>query len=122
GFDGIRYSCLRGRNYPITDFQMPGHADLAGENHASANLRAAGEADLGAEQRIFADVGRMPDLDQIVYFCATPNARFANRRPVHGGVGADLYIVFEHDNAGLDDLVVAAIVSLCVSVSIRSDL
>src|SRR5262245_53705802 len=63
----------------------------------------------------------MPDLDQIVDLRATPDAGFSNRRTIDRGVGADLHVVFEYDNTGLDDLVVAAVVPLRVSVAVGSN-
>src|SRR5262245_11654572 len=64
----------------------------------------------------------MTDLYEIVYLRAAPNAGFSNRGAVDSGIGADLHVVFEHDDTGLDDLVVRAVIPLGVSIAIRSDL
>ena len=64
----------------------------------------------------------MTDLNQVVDLCAAADTRFTNRRAIDGGVGAELHVVFEHDDSGLHDLVVRAVVLFGIAVAIRADL
>src|SRR5947207_10361070 len=106
----MRDAGLRGCDHAVADFEVAGDADLAGENDAAPDPGAACQADLGAQQRVFANVGGVSNLHQIIDLGATPNSRFADRGAIDGGVGADFDIVFENHDSGLHNFVVAAVI------------
>ena len=48
------------------------------------------------------------DMDEVVDFCAAADAGFVERAAVDGGVGADLYVVFDDQASDLRGLLVAS--------------
>src|SRR5689334_4033558 len=63
----------------------------------------------------------MADLNEVVDLRAAPDTSFADGCAIDSGVGANLDVVFQNDDPGLDDLVIAAVVSLGVSIPISSN-
>src|SRR5262245_19519845 len=63
----------------------------------------------------------MAHLYKIVDLRSEPNPRFSDRCAIDGGVRADLDIVFQHDDSGLNDLVVTAVGLLGVTEAVRAD-
>ena len=63
---------------------------------------------MGAEQRVFAYLGAVSDLHQIVNLCTATDARFTHAGAVYARISLNLHIIFDHSRAGLDDLVPAA--------------
>src|SRR5262249_3426522 len=101
---------------------MTRNSDLACEDHVSADLRASGKADLSTEQCVFANVGSVTDLNKVVDFRSTADARFADGTAIDRRICADLNVILENDYSRLYDFVIAAIFLLCVSKAIRADL
>jgi len=62
------------------------------------------------------------DLNKVVDFRAAPDAGLADSGAVDGGVRADLDIIFDDHDTGLDDFVVAAIIFFGIAISVGSDL
>src|SRR2546426_10110035 len=87
---------------------MTDSAYLPGKNALVAHFGGAGEAHLPAQERIFANFRGVTHEHKIVNFCAAPYARFSNGRAIHARVRLNLDIVFDHNRAGLKDLVPAA--------------
>src|SRR5438128_728283 len=71
---------------------------------------------------MFADIGRMADLNEVIDLRAPADASLADRAAIDGGVGADFNVIFKNDNSGLNDLVIAAVFLLRISEAIRPDL
>ncbi len=109
-------------DHAIADFEMTCNTDLSGEDHVAADFGAAAESDLSAEKRVFADLGGVTYLYEVVDLGAAANACLADGCAIDGRVGADFDVVFEDDNTGLHDLVVAAVVFFRISVAIGADL
>src|SRR2546427_11017320 len=87
---------------------MTDSAHLPGKNALVAHFGGAGEAHLPAQERIFANFRSVTDEHEVVNFCAAPDAGFSDGRAIHARVRLNLDIVFDHDRAGLKDLVPAA--------------
>src|SRR5262249_12300639 len=106
----------------VSDLEVTGNSHLTGENDVASDLRASSQAHLRAKQSIFADVGCMSDLYEVVDLCPAADTSLADRSPVDSRVGSHFYIVFQNNDSGLDDFVVAAVILLCISEAIGSDL
>src|SRR5436309_1363087 len=63
----------------------------------------------------------MADLHEVVDFRAAADARFTDSGTVNRGVGGNFDVIFEHDDSGLDNFVIAAIVFLRISKPVGSD-
>src|SRR5215831_18667382 len=63
----------------------------------------------------------MPYQNQVIQLGAAPNARFANRGPVHASVGLHLYIIFKHSGARLRHLVPRAVLLFGKAEAIAAD-
>ena len=63
----------------------------------------------------------MADLHEVVDFRAAADARFTDSGTVNRGVGGNFDVIFEHDDSGLDDLVVRAIGAAREAVAIATD-
>src|SRR5713226_624506 len=81
---------------------------LPGKNALVAHFCRAGEAHLAAEEGIFANFRGVTHEHEVVNFCATPDAGFTDGGAIHTRVRLNLDIVFDHNGAGLKDLVPAA--------------
>src|ERR1700730_396414 len=90
----------------LPDRDMIGDTDLARQDGAVADRARARDTDLRHEDDVLPHVAVMPDLHQIVDLAAAPDARFAERRPVDGGIGPDLHIVLDPQPAHLGNLAV----------------
>ena len=64
----------------------------------------------------------MTNLDEVVDFHAAANAGFSDRSAIDSGIGADFDVVFDHDDAGLHDLVIGAVVLFGIAVAVGADL
>src|SRR5260370_7902759 len=84
---------------------MPGHADLTGEDHVLADLGRTRESDLRAQHGVFSGAAIVTDVREVIELGIAANARLAQAGPVDTAVGLDLHIVFDHDCAGLRNLV-----------------
>src|SRR3989475_9028649 len=87
---------------------MTDSAYLPGKNALVAHFGGAGEAHLPAQERIFANFRGVTHEHEVVNFCAAADARFSDGRAIHARVRLNLDIVFDHNRAGLKDLVPAA--------------
>src|SRR5262249_28517993 len=101
---------------------MSGDADLSGEDHIAPDFGTAAKADLRAQHRVFADIGGVADLYEIVDLRAAADARFADRGAIDRRVRADLHVVFQNDDARLHDLVIRAIGLFRVTEPVGADL
>src|SRR5713226_8308747 len=81
---------------------------LPGKNALVAHFCRAGEAHLAAQEGIFANFRGVTHEHEVVNFCAAADAGFSDGRAIHARVGLNLDIVFDHNGAGLKDLVPAA--------------
>src|SRR5436190_24174862 len=63
----------------------------------------------------------MADLYEVVDLGAASNPRFTDSRAIDGGIGSDLDVVFQDDDSGLHDLVVAPFVLLRVTEAVGAD-
>ena len=100
---------------------MPGHAHLPGQDDVVADVRGAGQPHLRAEQAVPTYGRGVAHLHEIVDFGAAADAGFAHGGPVKAGVGLDFDVVFHYHRAGLDDLVVAAVVLASEAVAVAAD-
>jgi hypothetical protein len=66
------------------------------------------EAGLRTQQCIFADERAVAHLDEVIDLGTGGNPGFPNGGAIHGGVGLNLYSVFEDRGAGLHDFGPAA--------------
>ena len=57
---------------------------------------------------VLADLDVVADVHQVVDLCAAADSGFVERAAVDGGVGSDLYIVFDYQPSDLWELLVAA--------------
>src|SRR5260370_36267026 len=80
---------------------------LPGKTAVVSQFGGAGEAHLTAQERIFAIVRGVTYEHEVVNFCAAPDAGFSDGRAIHARVRLNLDIVFDHNRAGLKDLVPA---------------
>src|SRR5215813_8252505 len=64
----------------------------------------------------------MSYLHKVVDFCSTADPGLADRPTVDGSVCPHFNIVFQNNDPGLDDFVVAAVILLCISEAVGSDL
>src|SRR5229473_6628304 len=87
---------------------MTDSAHLPGKNALVAHFGGAGEAHLAAQEGIFANFRGVTHEHEVVNFCAAPDAGFSDGRAIHTRVRLNLDIVFDHNGAGLKDLVPAA--------------
>ena len=101
--DVLRNPRLRTDGRALADLDMIDDSNLPGESYILAQLRAARDTSLRRDHRILPNLNVMRDLHQIVDFRAAANHRAAQRRAVDGGVGADLHIVLDDDDADLRD-------------------
>src|SRR5258706_11367355 len=105
----VRNPGLRGGDDALAKPHVVGHADLAGQHDVVVDFATARDADLRGQQHPAADADAVRDLDEIVDLGSGADARFADRRPIDRGVGANLNIVFEHDAGALRNLQVRAV-------------
>ena len=63
----------------------------------------------------------MADLHEVVDFRAAADTRFTDSGTVDRGIGCNFDVIFEHDDSGLDNFVIAAIVFLRISKPVGSD-
>jgi len=90
----------------VTDADMAHNARLAADDDAPADAGAPRDAYLCHDYRVLAHYYIMGDLHEIVYFDAFLNPGPAQSRPVDGGIGADLHVVVDLDDADLEYLTV----------------
>src|SRR5215475_3768033 len=64
----------------------------------------------------------MSYLYKVVDFCSPADTGLADRPAVDGSVCPHFNIVFQNDDSGLHDFVVAAVILLCISESVGTDL
>jgi len=64
---------------------------------------------LRAQQCVFADLGAMSYLDQVVDLRTAGNARFPYAGTVHAGIGLNFNVIFNDRRPGLHDLVPVAV-------------
>ena len=83
-------------------------ANLSGKDGPFANYGRTGESDLAAEHGVGSDFAGVTDQDEVVDFCAAADASFANGGAIDARVGLNFDVVFENDDAGLDNLIVRA--------------
>src|SRR5260370_39301505 len=96
---------LRRHDYTVADFAMPGHADLTGEDHVLADLGRTRESEPRGQHGVFSGAAIVTDVREVIELGIAANARLAQAGPVDTAVGLDLHIVFDHDCAGLRNLV-----------------
>ena len=96
----------------FVDGEVARDADLSGQQHISFQHGAAGQTGLRADDIIFAHHAGVADLHQAVDFGAALDAGFAHRGAVHRGEALDLHVVFDHGDAALHDLEMAAVGAL----------
>src|ERR1051326_9084247 len=71
---------------------------------------------------MFANLGGVANLDEIIDLCPAAHPSFAYCSAVDRGIRAHFDIVFENHNSGLNNFVIAAVFFLRISESIGSDL
>src|SRR5262245_25793229 len=64
----------------------------------------------------------MSDLNEVIDFRSSPNPGLADSPTVYRGVRSELNTVFENDDPGLHDFVIAAVFVFRVSKTIRAHL
>src|ERR1700758_2708303 len=87
---------------------MLANADLSTEHNVVLDHDTAGKPGLRRDHHILSEPAVVPDVYQVVDLRSPPNARFVERPAVDGCVGADLYIVFDHQPAHLGKFLVAS--------------
>src|SRR5438270_9742542 len=97
---------------------MSRNTDLACQNHVVADAGRSCEAYLRAEQSAFSNFGAVPHLDQVVDFCAAPDAGLSDAGAVHAGVCLHFNVVLENRRPGLDDLVPLPLITFGESKSV----
>ena len=103
------HSCSPGELDAISDAQMTSHAYLATHNNVVTSRNRSGNSDLRHQEIVPADVAAVSDHDQIAELRALANDGRADRRSIHGAVGAQFHIIFDHHIADLRNLVVCAV-------------
>ena len=100
---------------------MSADAHLAAEHHVVFDVRAAGDSDLRRHQHVAADGDAVPDLHEVVDLRAAADARLPDRRTIHGGVRAELDVVFDHHGSDLRDLLVRPVAAADEAVAVAAD-
>src|SRR5712692_6852587 len=105
----MAHAALRRDLDVVRDVQVIDNPYLAGQHHMVPEDGAAGDPSLGADDGVLSDATGVADLDEVVDLRAASDAGLADGSAIDAGVGLDLDIIFDHDSAGLDDLVVRAV-------------
>src|SRR6266403_2760145 len=106
----FRNARLSAEDRSVADRQVVRKADLPGGNDAAAEPARAGDADLGHDDRVLADLDVVADLDEVVDLGPAADDRSTEHGAVDRGVGADVHVVLDHDDADLGDLAMPAAV------------
>ena len=88
----------------VADLDVIDHADLPGQSDVFAEPSAAGDSRLGCDHGMLTDDHIVGDLYQVVDLGSSLNDGFAQRRSIDRGIGADLHVIFDDDDADLRDL------------------
>lgn len=91
----------------VADFYVAADAYLSGQDYVVAYVGGAGQAYLGAEKRVVSYGTAVAYVDEVIDFCALPDASLAYAGSVDAGVGLDLCVALDYYVAGLDDFVPA---------------
>src|SRR6266404_190174 len=75
---------------------MVPHSHLPTNHSVVLNNRASANARLGCNYNAFAYVYVVCDLDHVVDFRSSPNARNTKGRPINAGICADFHIIFNN--------------------------
>ena len=86
---------------------MASYAHLSTEHAPLANLRRASDTHLSRHDGIFADIGIVGNLHQVVELDALADVGATHSRTVYARIGSYLHIVLDGDDAYLWNLVVA---------------
>src|SRR5215471_8183944 len=95
---------LRAEHRAVADREVVRKADLTSGDDAAAEPARAGDADLCHDDRVLADLDVVADLHEVVDLRAAADDGPAQHGAVDRGVGADVHVVFDHDDADLRDL------------------
>src|SRR5215831_942713 len=95
---------LRAEHRAVADGEMVREAHLPGGDHAAAEPARAGDADLRHDDRVLADLDVVADLHKVVDLRAPTDDGPTEHGAVDRGVGTDVHVVLDHDDADLRDL------------------
>src|SRR5262245_50611431 len=95
---------LRAEHRAVADREMVREADLPSGDDAAAEPTRAGDADLRHDDRVLTDLDVVADLHEVVDLRAATDDGPAQHGAVDRGVGADVHVVLDHDDADLRDL------------------
>ena len=99
---------------------MSADSGLGGNGDVILDATTACQSTLGNDEAMFANNDVVSDLDEVVDFCSFADDGLSEARTINGGVGADLHVVADFDDADLVDFDVAAVGEL-VAVTIGTD-
>lgn len=91
------------------DAEMAGQTSLTTDDDEILDHRAARNADLGADKAVLTNSHVVGNLDKIVDFGPLSYHRLAKASAVQRGVGANFYVVLDHDVTDLRDFFMAAV-------------
>jgi len=89
----------------VADFYVAADAYLSGQDYVVAYVGGASQSDLGAEKRVVSYGTAVAYVNEVIDFCALPDASLAYAGSVDAGVGLDLRVALDYNVAGLDDFV-----------------
>src|SRR5688572_4379080 len=64
----------------------------------------------------------MTHLHEVIDLRSTPNTRLPDSPAINRGIRSDFHVIFEHDNSGLHNLVIAPVRLLRISEAVGADL
>src|SRR5262249_28369578 len=105
-------STLRVYDGVVVDGEVAGDADLTRQQHMFFEDAASGESNLRADDVVFADNGGVAYLHEGIDLGASLDACLADCGAIDSGERLDLDVVFDHGDAGLDDLVMRTVGAL----------
>src|SRR5215468_9288285 len=110
GWHGVRHTRLGRQDRALADHHVVGDTDLAGQDGPVADPARSRDPDLRDEDHVFADLGVVPDLHEVVDLAAPPDDGIAECCAVDRGVRADLDVVLDPEPAHLGNLLMDAAV------------
>ena len=105
----------------VGNLEVPGNAHLACQDAVFAHLRGTGDTALGGHHGVVSDDYVVRNLAQIVNTDTVADDGGFHLGAVHGGIGANLYVVSDDDIPQVLDLFPAAVGARCVAEAVGTD-
>ena len=114
-------AALSGDDRFIPDFKVPGKPGLSSHPNPSAQPGRSGQPHLSGKHAVWAHVGPMSYLHQVVQFGSAVDQGIPDCSAIDSRIGADLHVVFYYDSPRLADFIKASIFCRRKTKSVAAD-